>query len=197
MYFLPKNNWAYATLVTLKPLQRWLITCLLVIGIAYGWFFGIYASGAHALDRYAASINQYAQLHARAQKSVESTKRLESSLNIAQHTLHEYHKHGSGSPSDALQATMALIFDTAQRSGIALDTYSISKESQQELYMNHHIELDCTGSLDAIIQMLDTLHTHHVIITCDQVALRKVSQNRFSVRMACVLSVLIEPNHEH
>lgn len=191
MYFLPKNNWAYAMLVTLNPLQRWLITGVLIVGIAYGWFFGIYTPLARSLESQKKSIDHYAQQHAVAQKSAETTKRLESSLNIASHALKEYSRPGSVASSDTLQATMALIFGIAQRYGVIIVMYSIKKESAQELYITHHIHLDCTGSLDAVMQMLDALHANHVIITYDHVAMSKMPENHFSVRMDCILSVLI------
>jgi hypothetical protein len=60
-----------------------------------------------------------------------------------------------------------------------------------ELFMTHHVHIDCTGSLDEIIHMLDAVYAQHVIIDYDHVVLRRMPRNRFSLSIECAVSVLV------
>lgn len=190
MYFLPKNNWAYSGLVALKPLHRWLVTLLCTVGIACGWFFGIYTPITRLIDRDVAANAHFERQHVLAQQSHDASEQLESSLKVLQKNLKNYVRPGV-TPSETLQGSMALIFGIAQRQGVTIATYSVKKESKHELFMTHHIHMDCTGSLDALIRMLEALYAQHVIIEYEQVSLRRAPHNLFTVSIDCSLNVIL------
>ena len=190
MYFLPKNNWAYSKLVVMRPVQRWLLTMLCIMGVAYGWFFGIYIPLASMIDRGALANQTLDQEHVLVQQSHSTIEQLESTGKILANHLKQY-KQKESTPAEALQNNMALIFGSAQRHGLVIKNYTVEKESAQTLFMNHHIYIELTGSLGSIVAMLNALHEQRVIMEYEHIELRRTTQNIFSLSLRSALSVLI------
>ena len=102
----------------------------------YAWLFGIYTPIAQYIDRQVTSNTSFEQQHVRAKKSHAMTDRLELALKNTENNLKLYTRP-EATPSDTLQASMALIFGIAQRHGVTLVSYSVKKESQNDLFMTH------------------------------------------------------------
>ncbi|EKD48398.1 MAG: hypothetical protein ACD_64C00336G0002 [uncultured bacterium] len=182
MYFIPEKGRFYRWAAHTRPLYRYAVTLGIIAGIAATWFFLIDPWFVGLVQYEQAALNRAEQEKREACSAERATTLRTVQIDKTQAALQQLAYNQKNSDS------IAVIFDTAQKTGLQINAFSKEKEKRKEWRAKQYVSLAGTGTMDQLLQFLSALADSSSMIQCKQLALQAAEQSLFSAQfqLECV-----------
>ena len=175
MYFIPRYNKAYALLVQIPPLYRYLLTGVGAALLVGGVLCGIYIPLEAQIAQYQQNIAQMEQQRASCVQLKKSCAQKEQAIDELRTSLAAY--------TDKQSMHTLQLLQYAQQAGLLLGGYTTGARQDKQWYILDTARMTFSGDLAHIVQFFDTLIQAGTMATCQKLSLSRTQDNRFA--LAC------------
>lgn len=192
MYFISHDTKIMGFFVAFKQWQRWLATSGILLIVASGWYFGIYAILDHALENKA----QQLQFLNKQCVAIEEDIKIKSSLQEACTAMNNQLKEHMQHQYDFCD-TQFFVFNQINDAHLVLQSYNPDKAYPKEWYSKKRMTYTLQGRFPELINVLNCLRACKRLIACKEISI--VRSEPELLHITCLLDFIQfnkEDNHD-
>jgi len=185
VYFMPRNNKAYAALAQMRSLHRYLLTFLLIGVLVYGGLHSVYVPLEQAIAWHQQEIAQLHEQYAQCNLAKQTCAHLTDTVDELRSSIAAY----THNKKTAQQHSLVSVLNYAQHAGLQLGAYSAGQHADHQWYSTDQTHFSFVGNTDQLMQFFNALIKSEYIMQCTKLALARTDERIGTI--TCDLSKVV------